>query len=89
MYLGLSGATAIYYIYDRKGKGINTIKIIIGAGIIPALYGGFIEYLQGKFFAPRTADWYDFWADVAGVAAGLLLAYLFKHFMYKRTTSEV
>lgn len=70
MYLGLSGATGLFYVYDRKGK-INILKMLIGAIVIPVLYGGLIEIIQWKFYAPRTGDWYDFLADTLGALSAL------------------
>jgi len=70
MYFGLSGATGLYYVYDRKGH-INILKMIIGAIIIPILYGGFIEIVQWRFFPPRSGDWYDFLADILGALSAL------------------
>jgi len=74
----------MFYIYDKRGKDISVGKIIVGAGIIPVLYGGFIEYVQGKYYPPRSADWYDLVADILGVIAGLLLAFWFNRLILKR-----
>ncbi len=37
---------------------------------LPIVYGGLIEILQGAFFAPRTADWWDWLADIIGTVIG-------------------
>ncbi len=47
---------------------------------LPILYGGIIELLQANFFPPRTGEWLDFGANVAGV----LLAYLTYHKIFKK-----
>ena len=86
MYFGLSGATALYYVYDRKGK-INILKMIIGAVIIPILYGGLIEIIQWKFYAPRTGDWYDFLADALGSLTSLpFIFYIRNYYLRKEYT---
>lgn len=83
MYLGLSGATALYYVYDKKGH-INVPLMILGAVILPIIYGGVIEVIQGKYFPPRSGDWFDFLADSLGVLASLPLVFYFRSFMLKR-----
>ncbi len=42
--------------------------------IMPIIYGGLIEILQEYCFPPRTGDWFDWIADILGVALGCLLA---------------
>ncbi len=78
MYLGLSGATALYYVYDKKGN-VNILKLLIGAIIIPILYGGLIEILQWKYFPPRSGDWFDFLADILGSLASLPFVFYYRN----------
>lgn len=80
MYFGLSGITAFNYLYIKKGK-INTNTLLIGAFLIPILYGGFIEILQHYFFYPRMGDWDDFLADVLGSIAALPISLLFRNYL--------
>lgn len=83
MYLGLSGATGLYYVYDRKGH-INILKMLIGAIIIPILYGGLIEIVQWQFFPPRSGDWYDLLADALGSLTALpVILYCRKYYLNK------
>lgn len=70
MFFGLSGVSALYYVYDNKGN-VKISKLVIGAILIPILYGGIIEILQTNFFPPRTGDWFDFLADSLGSLATL------------------
>lgn len=70
MFFGLSGASALYYVYDNKGY-VKIKKLVIGAILLPVLYGGLIEVLQANFFPPRAGDWYDFLADSLGSIASL------------------
>lgn len=83
MYLGLSGATALNYIYGEKGH-INMKKMLVYAFLIPILYGGLIEILQENYFPPRSGDWADFFADALGSFAALPIALAFRKYMLKR-----
>ena len=85
MYLGLSGATAINYIYLKKGK-VDVTKMLLGAFLLPMLYGGFIELLQNYYFPPRSGDWFDFLADILGSLAALPIALEFKKYILRRET---
>lgn len=82
MYFGLSGASALFYIYDNKGN-IRMNKLLIGAFLIPILYGGLIEILQANFFAPRSGDWNDFFADILGSLAALPIVLLYRNKLLK------
>ena len=42
--------------------------------IIPIVFGGCIEIIQQAFFPPRTAEWFDWFADIFGVIIGALIA---------------
>lgn len=84
MYLGLSGVTAINYIYLKNGKIVMS-KMLIYAFLLPILYGGLIEILQANFFSPRTGDWADFLADVLGSLSAFPIAVLFKKYLSKKT----
>jgi len=53
--------------------------LILGLG---AFYGGLIELLQKYIFTYRSADWYDFAADVSGALVAVLIA---PFFVRKRT----
>lgn len=39
--------------------------------IVPILYGGLLELLQGFFCYPRTASWIDWMADSIGTIVGV------------------
>lgn len=86
MYLGLSGATAVNYIYMKRGN-VDMNKLIVGAFLIPIIYGGVIEILQHNFFPPRTGDWFDFLADLLGSLAAFPIAILFKNKLSKKRYS--
>lgn len=87
MFGGLSVATGLYYVYGKKGH-INMPVMLIGAILIPILYGGLIEILQANFFAPRTGDWYDFWADALGSLAALPVILVYRSYLLKKKTAR-
>lgn len=39
--------------------------------LVPILYGGILEILQGAFCYPRTASWMDWMADSIGTIVGV------------------
>jgi len=82
MFFGLSGATAINYIHLEVGR-IDMKKLLIGAFLIPILYGGFVELVQHFFFDSRSGDWFDFLADVLGSLAAFPVAIVFKNYLIK------
>lgn len=41
---------------------------------IPIILGGVIELIQEFYFPPRTAEWYDWLADILGVMLGGLIS---------------
>lgn len=52
--------------------------------LIIALYGGLIEIGQGYLFQNRSADWYDFLADVFGGWLGVLLFQTIGYPLFKK-----
>ena len=83
MYFGLSGATALYYIYDKKGQ-INIPKMMLWAILCPIIYGGLIEIIQWQFFYPRSGDWFDFLADALGSLSSLPLIFYYKNWFLRK-----
>lgn len=65
-YAVLGGALAWDLIRDKR----KVLWIWVVGLSLPIVYGGLIEILQGAFFAPRTAEWLDWLADIAGTAIG-------------------
>ena len=39
--------------------------------MVPILYGGLLEIMQGVFCYPRTASWLDWAADIIGTVIGV------------------
>jgi len=63
-------------IYDfrkyTKTFKINSLSFFMICVFFPILLGGAVEILQPIYFAPRTAEWSDWFSDVAGTILGLL-----------------
>lgn len=53
---------------------ITILKIFF----ISATLGGFIEFMQWEWFTYRSAEWWDFFCDLLGVAMGTF-SYVFLH----------
>ena len=65
-YAVLGCALTVNMIRDEVGKrGLWLIGLLV-----PIAYGGIIEIVQGAFFPPRTADWWDWIADIVGTVIG-------------------
>lgn len=87
MYFGLTGLSAMFYIYCKKGV-TDLKKLIIGAFIIPILYGGLIEIIQAYLIEGRSGDWFDFAADVVGSTVGLLIALRYRGILLLKQLAE-
>ena len=59
-------------------------KVLLGALlpiVVASLYGGLLEILQEYCFPPRTGEWWDWVADIAGAITGGLVSFLI---LYRR-----
>ncbi len=61
---------------NRYNIKYNTRLYLIG--LIPVIYGGLMEILQLLFTNTRSASFFDFIADAAGVICSILLCFLLK-----------
>ena len=66
MYLILGALT----VCDLSRDNVRPKLAAAIAIVLPSLYGGGIELLQEYFFPPRTGEWLDWAADIAGVVIG-------------------
>lgn len=66
MYFGLVSILILDFSSALKKRNIKSIVFVLCI-IFPIILGGLIEILQPMFFAPRTASWFDWYADIAGV----------------------
>jgi VanZ family protein len=55
-----------------KNNHLSTITFTLICIVFPIILGGAIEILQPIYFAPRTAEWLDWFSDIAGVLLGWL-----------------
>ena len=72
MYFGLS----VILIFDYRRASYNNnnnrnlLAFVLICIIFPIVLGGGIEIAQEQFFAPRTASWIDWLADIVGIFIG-------------------
>lgn len=75
--------TVLLFFGSAKGRQakdhrlITTMKVLIAT----ACFGGLIEMMQLEIFTYRSAEWWDFFADMTGVGMGIF-SYLI---LYKET----
>lgn len=84
LFFGLSALSCYYYYRMHEGRP-NSLRWLFWGFVIPVIYGGVIELLQGRVFVLRSAEWGDFFADMAGSAFATLLAFYYR---YKGKTSK-
>ena len=46
--------------------------------LFPIFIGGIVEILQPMYFAPRTAEWFDWFSDIGGVLLGWMTMFFLK-----------
>jgi len=78
MYSGLT--MVLCYDFFRSEHQSDNRETIAICGVYPVLLGGIVELLQATLFAPRTAEWSDWFSDIVGV----LLGWLIYHFIIKK-----
>ena len=86
VHLLMYGGLTLFMIFDYRRYTIQNPKsgfaFILICIIIPILLGGAVEILQPMYFAPRTAEWMDWFSDIAGIilgwSASLLIINIFK-----------
>lgn len=57
----------------KANTQLNTFFYTLIVFVLPVSYGGLIELLQGAYFPPRTADWFDFFANAVGSALAFII----------------
>jgi VanZ family protein len=79
MYVVLAGVLSLDQY--RQHVLFTSKKMYAWAVLFPVLYGGFIEIVQ-TYFPPRSAEWLDWFCDIAGVLVGFFFAkYLYPKFV--------
>ena len=78
MYLGLVLILILDFSSALKKKNIKSNVFISLCIVFPIILGGLVEILQPMYFAPRSASWFDWFADIAGVLIAWGGMYLIK-----------
>lgn len=87
MYAGLS--FIIWYEFFRSHSGIKSIKAFIAMFIIPALFSGFMEYMQSKATDYRSGDIMDLLFNVLGIIfSNIICLTLFSYLLGKRKSEN-
>lgn len=84
LFFGLSALNYFYYYRAHDGKP-DLFRWLLYGFVVPVIYGGVIELLQGSVFILRSAEWSDFFADMAGSAFATLLVFCCR---YRAKTSR-
>lgn len=87
MYAGLS--FIIWYEFFRSHtKGMN-IKLLLAIFLIPALFSGFMEYMQSKATDYRSGDIMDLLFNVLGIIfSNIICLTLFSYLLGKRKSEN-
>ena len=70
MYAGLTGILIFDFRRYAKTKTMSIIAFILICLLFPVFLGGAVEILQPMYFAPRTAEWSDWFSDITGMLIG-------------------
>ena len=70
MYGGLTGILIFDFRRYAKKNAMTIVAFIIICLLFPVFLGGAVEILQPMYFAPRTAEWADWFSDIAGMLIG-------------------
>ncbi|MDP4239279.1 MAG: VanZ family protein [Bacteroidota bacterium] len=85
MYMGLTGVLIFDFKKYAKNNPKPTFAFVITCLLFPIILGGAVEILQPLYFAPRTAEWSDWFSDSAGVLVGWLVMSLVMPKLIKKT----
>jgi len=80
MYVGLAFVLTGGMLLDKR----RSWGYAVGSWAVSMGYGGLMELLQAWCTITRTGDWYDWYADMIGALAGVLLAYI-GYWIWKNT----
>lgn len=70
MYAGLTGVLIFDFRRYAKTKTMSIVAFILICLLFPVFLGGAVEILQPIYFAPRTAEWFDWFSDISGMLLG-------------------
>lgn len=87
MYAGLS--VIIWFEFFRSHGNRKSVKLFLAIFLIPALFSGFMEYMQSKVTDYRSGDIMDLLFNVLGIAfANLICLTLLSYLSGKRSGKE-
>ena len=87
MYAGLS--FIIWYEFFRSHGNRNSIKMFLAIFLIPALFSGFMEYMQSKATDYRSGDIMDLLFNLFGIIfSNIICLTLFSHMLGKRKSEN-
>jgi len=72
MYGGLTCVLIFDFRLYARNNPLSSLAFILICLLTPVILGGVVEILQPIYFAPRTADWFDWISDITGVLLGWL-----------------
>ncbi|WP_374166401.1 VanZ family protein [Arcticibacter sp. MXS-1] len=81
VHLGFFFVLTVFLLFGklRQQRGASLrIPYILKVLLVSVAFGGLIELLQWKVFTYRSADWWDFFCDAAGVCMAVF-SYIFLH----------
>lgn len=70
MYAGLTCILIFDFRRYAKTKTMSIVAFILICLLFPVFLGGAVEILQPIYFAPRTAEWFDWFSDISGMLLG-------------------
>jgi len=73
MYGGLTCVLIFDFRQYAKNNSLSSLAFILICLLTPVILGGVVEILQPLYFAPRTAEWFDWFSDITGVLLGWLV----------------
>jgi len=83
MYGGLTCVLIFDFRQYAKNNPLSTLAFILICLLTPVILGGIVEILQPIYFAPRTAEWIDWFSDITGVMLGWLVMKLIVFRLFK------
>jgi len=70
LYAGLTCVLIFDFRKYAKDNNISKWAFALICLILPIFLGGAVEILQPIYFAPRTAEWFDWFSDILGTFFG-------------------
>lgn len=75
--------TAVLACRSLQFSSLTVAKTVAISAVYSIIIGGLLEVLQRTMTSSRQGDWFDFWANLAGIACGCAIFCL-----YRRLSSD-